>query len=65
MKTFVKVFPDFINDKLYLKRKFTDEEKLIIENIFNEILKKVQGSSRCTMYTDRHTVQVLNELKVL
>ena len=40
MKTFVKVFPDFINDKLYLKRKFTDEEQLIIENIFNEILKR-------------------------
>ena len=34
MKTFVKVFPDFINDKLYLKRKFTHEEQLIIENIF-------------------------------
>ena len=47
MKTFVKVFPDFINDKLYLKRKFTDEEQLIIENIFNEILKR-DGESAIT-----------------
>ena len=43
MKTFVKVFPNFINDKLYLKRKFTDEEQLIIENIFNEILKEMES----------------------
>ena len=41
----VKLFPDFINDHLYLKRKFTDEEKLIIENLINRILRKDPESS--------------------
>ena len=32
-----KLFPDFINDQLFLKRKFTEEEKLILDNLINEI----------------------------
>ena len=35
-----KLFPDFINDQLFLKRKFTEEEKLILDNLINEILNK-------------------------
>ena len=35
-----KLFPDFINDQLFLKRKFTEEEKLILDNLINKILNK-------------------------
>ena len=41
----VKVFPSFINDLFYLKRKFTDAEKLIIENLINSILREDRESS--------------------
>ena len=39
------VFPDFVNDFFYVKRKFTEEEKLIVENIIVSILVEDKTSS--------------------
>ena len=43
--------PDFINDFFYLKRKFTEEEKLIIENIIISILVEDKISSITQSYS--------------
>ena len=43
--------PDFINDFFYLKRKFTEEEKLIIENIIISILVEDKRSSITQSYS--------------
>lgn len=41
----VMLFPDFVNDFFYKKRKFTEEEKLIVENIIVSILVEDKTST--------------------
>ena len=48
----MKIFGDYIDSKIFFKklRKFTDEEKVLVDNIFNSILHQDKNSEIITIY---------------
>ena len=50
----MKIFGDFIDSKIFFKklRKFTNEEKVLVENIFGSILGKDKNSKIITTYNN-------------
>jgi len=50
----MKIFGDFIDSKIFFKklRKFTDEEKLLVDNIFNSILHQDKNSEIINAYNN-------------
>ena len=48
----MKIFGDYIDSKIFFKklRKFTDGEKVLVDNIFNSILRQDKNSEIITIY---------------
>ena len=64
----MKVFGDYIDNKIFFKklRKFTNEEKLLVDNIFNSILHQDTNSKIVTTYNNEifENSEFINEILI-
>ena len=64
----MKVFGDYIDSKIFFKklRKFTNEEKLLVDNIFNSISHQDTNSKIVTTYNNEifENSEFINEILI-